>query len=84
VRNTGLVIPPDEVDRLFEPFRQLGAERIRHGEGYGLGLAIVRAIADAHNATLTAHSRPQGGLDITVTFSTRRPGQLPAQLARAR
>ena len=39
-------IPPDEVDRLFEPFRQFGEERVRCGEGYGLGLAIAAAIAD--------------------------------------
>ena len=71
IRNTGPVIPSQEVTGLFEPFRQLGPERIRNGTGYGLGLAIVRAIADAHNATLTANSRPQGGLDIQVTFTTR-------------
>jgi signal transduction histidine kinase len=70
VRNTGPVIPPDQVGHLFEPFRQFGTERIRNGEGYGLGLAIVRAIADAHGATLTAHACPQGGLDVKVTFST--------------
>ena len=68
VRNTGPVIPPVEVDALFEPFRQLGDERVRYGEGYGLGLAIVRAIATAHQATLTAHSNPAGGLTIQVTF----------------
>ena len=68
VSNTGTVIPPDEVDRLFQPFRQLGTERIRHAEGHGLGLAIVHAIASSHGAALTAHARPQGGLDIEVIF----------------
>ena len=53
---------------LFQPFRQLGTQRIRHGEGHGLGLAIVRAIADGHRATLNASPRPHGGLDIEVTF----------------
>jgi signal transduction histidine kinase len=72
IRNTGPVIPPAEVAGLFEPFRQHGPERIRNADGYGLGLAIVRAIADAHQAPLTANSRPQGGLDITVTFPERR------------
>ena len=71
VRNTGPIVPPDQVDTLFEPFRQFGQERVRYGEGYGLGLAIVRAIADAHSATLTAHANPQGGLTIQVTFPTR-------------
>jgi signal transduction histidine kinase len=68
VCNTGPVIPPAEVDGLFEPFRQFGHERVGYGDGYGLGLAIVRAIATAHSATLTAQSNPQGGLTIQVTF----------------
>jgi signal transduction histidine kinase len=68
VGNTGTLIPPDAVEYLFQPFRQLGTQRIRHGDGHGLGLAIVRAIADAHHATITASPRPRGGLDIEVIF----------------
>jgi signal transduction histidine kinase len=68
VSNTGTPVPPDAVEDLFQPFRQLGTERTRRGEGHGLGLAIVRAIADAHNAVLTARARPEGGLDIEVVF----------------
>ena len=68
VGNTGTLIPPDAVDYLFQPFRQLGTQRIRHGGGHGLGLAIVRAIADAHHATITASPRPRGGLDIEIVF----------------
>lgn len=68
VGNTGTIVPANEVEHLFEPFRQLGTERIRHGEGHGLGLAIVRAITHAHGATLTARARPNGGLDIEVLF----------------
>jgi signal transduction histidine kinase len=60
VSNTGAMIPPDQVDRLFQPFRRLGEERVRlaDGHGLGLGLAVVRAIANVHAATLTARSRP--------------------------
>ena len=68
VSNTGPLIPSHAVDELFQPFRQLGTQRVRHGEGHGLGLAIVRAIADAHGGVVTASPRPQGGLDIAVTF----------------
>jgi signal transduction histidine kinase len=68
VGNTGTLIPPDAVEYLFQPFRQLGTQRIRHGNGHGLGLAIVRAIADAHHAAITASPRPRGGLDIEVTL----------------
>ncbi|MFI5952334.1 sensor histidine kinase [Cryptosporangium sp. NPDC051539] len=68
VSNSGPVIPPDEVARLLEPFQQLGGPRLRTGGGHGLGLPIVRAIADAHRAALDVRARPDGGLDVTVTF----------------
>jgi signal transduction histidine kinase len=68
VGNTGPVIPPGELDRLFEPFQRLGTARTGAAEGHGLGLAIVRAIADAHDATLSATARTGGGLDIAVSF----------------
>ena len=75
--NTGAVIPPAELDRLFQPFQQLGRERIRGSGagGHGLGLAIAAAIVTAHGAALAAAARPGGGLDITVTF---RPASAPA------
>jgi signal transduction histidine kinase len=68
VRNTGPVIPPGQVDRLFQPFQRLDSGRTSRDGGHGLGLAIVAAIARAHHATLSARARPGGGLDITVSF----------------
>ena len=68
ISNTGPLVPPGQVDRLFQPFQRLGTERIRHSSGHGLGLAIISAIVSVHGATLTANARPEGGLDITVTF----------------
>jgi signal transduction histidine kinase len=73
VSNTGEPVPPGEVDRLFQPFQRLGAERVRGTGGHGLGLAIVRAIADAHRATLTAAPAPSGGLTVQVTFPPATP-----------
>ena len=69
VTNTGPVIPPAEIDRLFQPFQRLNARRAYHnGHGHGLGLSIVQAIATAHGATITAQAPPGGGLVIDVTF----------------
>jgi signal transduction histidine kinase len=74
VANTGPVIPPAEVQRLFEPFRRLGADRIGGHKGFGLGLSIVKAIIDAHDAQLSAHARPGGGLEIQARFPKIPPG----------
>ena len=68
VANSGQVIPPAEVGRLFQPFQRLGPRPARRDGGHGLGLSIVRAIATAHGAAMTPQPRPGGGLDIDVTF----------------
>jgi signal transduction histidine kinase len=68
VTNSGPVIPPAEVDRLFQPFQRFGPRPARRDGGHGLGLSIVHAIATSHGATVTARARPGGGLAVDVTF----------------
>jgi signal transduction histidine kinase len=68
IANTGASVPPEEIQRLFEPFQRLGAVRTGHNSGHGLGLSIVQAIATAHGAELTARPRPEGGLMIELLF----------------
>jgi signal transduction histidine kinase len=71
VTNTGLVIPPAEIERLFQPFQRLDPRRAAHQDGHGLGLSIVRAIACAHGASITADPIPDGGLSVRVNFPSR-------------
>ncbi|MFC7591545.1 sensor histidine kinase [Nonomuraea antimicrobica] len=68
VTNSGPVIPENQIHRLFQPFQKLAPDRHGRRDGYGLGLAIVNAVAQAHHATLTTTARPEGGLSITVRF----------------
>jgi signal transduction histidine kinase len=63
VTNSGPVIAGDQIERLLQPF-----QRLARRDGYGLGLAIVDAVAKAHHATLTTSARPDGGLAVTVRF----------------
>ncbi|MFF7775774.1 sensor histidine kinase [Streptomyces tanashiensis] len=70
VVNTGPVVPEDDVDGLFEPFRR-GEGRDRMGPGAGLGLSLVRSIALAHGGAVRAVARGAaegGGLVVTVTL----------------
>jgi signal transduction histidine kinase len=79
VENTGPVIAAEDVRRLAEPFERLG--RDSDGPGAGLGLSIVRAVADAHGATLSLQPRAGGGLEAVVTFAQRSPsGSSPARM----
>jgi signal transduction histidine kinase len=68
VANTGPVIPPDQLSRLFRPFQRMDPARRAPG-GLGLGLAIVGAIAAAHGAGLRAVTRAAGGLAVEVVFA---------------
>jgi signal transduction histidine kinase len=68
VTNTGPPVPSADIDRLFQPFQRLDRRRATFKDGHGLGLSIVRAIATAHDATVAAHPRPDGGLCVLVTF----------------
>jgi signal transduction histidine kinase len=72
VENTGPPIPAGEITRLFEPFRQLPSQDARSPGGLGLGLAVAKAVADAHGAVIRAHARTSGGLRIDVTFPPAR------------
>jgi signal transduction histidine kinase len=79
VDNTGPIVPPYELPRLFEPFRRLPTtDRLADptststgtatstSRSAGLGLSIVRAVAHAHGGDLHARPREGGGLAIRV------------------
>jgi signal transduction histidine kinase len=80
VENTGPEIRPQDVRRLAEPFERL--HRDCTGPGAGLGLSIVRAVADAHNARLELTPRAGGGLVAEVAFTAPRPAARPHAGAR--
>lgn len=65
VRDTGPGIPAGEVERMLEPFTQ-GANASDVRQGMGLGLSIVRELAEAHGGELVLENRPGGGLQIAV------------------
>jgi signal transduction histidine kinase len=69
VSNTGPVIAPEHLARLFQPFQRGGGDRIGGSrDGLGLGLSMVAAIAAAHGAWLQANTLASGGLTIQVGF----------------
>lgn len=71
VRDTGIGIAPDQLDRVFSPFEQADNSVSRRHEGTGLGLAISRRLASMLNGTLTAESAPGIGSVFTLTIECK-------------
>jgi len=68
ISNSGPVIAAEDVPALFEPFKRNAGTRIDHSGGAGLGLTIVRSIAQAHGGSVTATAGSDGGLEVDVFF----------------
>jgi signal transduction histidine kinase len=75
VANGGAAIEDEQAAGLAEPFRRLH----REGDGFGLGLSIVRSVADVHGGSLRIAPRPAGGLEVSVQLPGIQPGDQPAK-----
>jgi len=69
VSDTGVGIPAENLEVIFEPFRQLDSHTSRIYSGTGLGLAISRRLAEAMGGRLTVSSEPGRGSTFTLTLS---------------
>jgi signal transduction histidine kinase len=72
VADTGPGIPQDEQAAIFARFAR-GGDRRRRSDGAGLGLAIVRAVAEAHGGRVELDSRPGAGACFTISIPTQLP-----------
>jgi signal transduction histidine kinase len=68
VRDRGPGIPPQLLERAFDPFFRADSSRSRQTGGTGLGLTIARMLAAKIGATLTLRNHPEGGLEAQVRW----------------
>jgi signal transduction histidine kinase len=79
VSDTGVGIPADECEKIFESFYQIDSTLSKNAQGTGLGLAVVRQIAELHGGTVHAESEPGHGATFVVTLP--QPAHLSHELA---
>ena len=68
VADTGVGIPPDALDRVFERFHRVEGTRGRSYEGSGIGLALVRELVALHGGTIAVASAVDRGTTFTITL----------------
>lgn len=74
VHDSGIGIPADRLEAIFEPFGQADESTARYFGGTGLGLTISRRLAEAMGGRISAYSSPEAG----SVFTLRLPNQLPS------
>ncbi len=79
VSDTGIGIPAEEIPRIYDRFYRVDASRDRQTGGFGLGLAIARQVALAHQGGLTATSEVGAGSCFTLTLPRSANGSAPGQ-----
>jgi signal transduction histidine kinase len=77
VRDTGIGIPKDHLGHIFQRFYRV--DQSRSGNGYGLGLAIAKALTEKMQGTIRAESEPGRGSLFTITLKAR-PAPVPVNV----
>jgi signal transduction histidine kinase len=66
VADEGVGIPREEHERIFQKFYRVGRSETQTRRGSGVGLALVRHVAEAHGGRITVESRPGEGSRFTL------------------
>ncbi len=83
VSDRGPGVPPEALERIFEPFFSVAKARDRDAAGFGIGLAITARVVALHGGSVRACNRPDGGLQVELRLPLDRINPTPASDRRA-
>ena len=72
VRDTGIGIPPEDLERVMQPFVQIADAMTRNHEGSGLGLPLAKSLTELHGGTIRLTSAPGTGTVVRVNLPAER------------
>lgn len=81
ISDTGIGIPPDEIEKVFQPFEQVADPLTREHEGTGLGLPIAKALIELHGGKLVLSSELGVGTTATLRLPSARVRSIAASAA---
>lgn len=68
IKDTGIGIPSDALEKVFDPFYTVNKDRSKSSGGTGLGLALVKQLVEKQNGTIQLHSAKGEGTEVRLTF----------------
>lgn len=71
VRDTGIGIPKEKQNIIFERFRQVDKSLTRNREGSGIGLSLVKSLVEMHGGTITVNSNPGEGSEFVISIPVK-------------
>jgi len=77
ILDEGPGLPPEQLEKVFEPFYRVEGSRNRDTGGTGLGLAIAKNVAELHGGRIALHNRAEGGLAAVLTLPRKRSQKSP-------
>ena len=83
VADEGIGIAPSDIDRILRPFEQVENALTRSHDGVGLGLSLVKSMADLHGAELRINSVQDKGTKVTIAFPSERYRDWPGDQGRS-
>lgn len=83
VKNTGIGIPKDKLDTIFEEFSQVDKTLSRNTEGSGIGLSIVKNLVELHGGKIEVKSEENKETEFIITLNKNKQDNLKEQKNKA-